>query len=330
MLHFVKKRVKRHQQQQLQRRRRRQQEQQQQRAAAAPSMLSAETPQVSAAPLVSPTSALSDAGARRRQQGREHPTQGTSRVDVSSRQAASKFIGTRDFTASGGTVTADKVVWRKVVDKNDKTVFRLRSSLTMAVTYQEREWGEVSQGRCLASPEEKARAEETLASDDQRILQPAGHDPNRRIHFLYDNVGTLLCKVKTSRRHAIRLQSEIYHRADQERQLRQRVRVSQHLPPPPVVGNRVWEPVIGSDVELLLPKALAGGAVKDIWYRVRVCELDSDGKIVFGFLVSQAKTEKITKFSSVYDYDEVVRKKGYVVRPGTHLTWKVMPTSAAP
>ncbi|CAN0142305.1 unnamed protein product [Ectocarpus sp. 12 AP-2014] len=200
----------------------------------------------------------------------------------------------------------------------------------MAVNYQEREWGEGSQGRCLASPEEKARAEEKLASDDQRILQPADHDPNRRIHFLYDDVGTLLCKIKTSRRHAIRLQSEIYHRADQERQLRQPVRVSKHLPPPPLVGNRVWEPVIGSDVELLLPKALTGGAVKDIWYRVRVCELDSNGKVVFGFLVSQARTEKITKFSSVYDYDEVVRKKGYVVRPGTHLTWKVMPTSAAP
>ncbi|CAM9399246.1 unnamed protein product, partial [Ectocarpus sp. 6 AP-2014] len=286
-------------------------------------MLLAETPQVSAAPLVSPPGALSDAGTRRRQQEREHPTQGTSRVDVSSRQAASKIIVTTDFKARGRTVPEDKVIWRKVVDKNHKTVFRLCSSLTMAVNYQERERGEGSQGRCLASPEEKARAEEKLAADDQRILQPAGHGPNRRIHFLYDNVGTFLCKVKTSRRHAIRLQSEIYHRADQERQLRQPVRVSQHLPPPPLVGNRVWEPIIGSDVELVLPKALAGGVVKDIWYRVRVCELDSNGKVVFGFLVSQARTEKITKFSSVYDYDEVVRKKGYVVRPGTHLTWKV-------
>ncbi|CAN0249958.1 unnamed protein product [Ectocarpus sp. 8 AP-2014] len=219
MLHFVKRRVRHHHQQLQRRRRRRQQQQQQQRAAAAPSMLSAETPQVSAAPLVSPPGALSDAGARRRQQGRGHPTQGTSRVDG----PASKYIVTRDFKARGGTVTADKVIWRKVVDKNHKTVFRLCSSLTMAVTYQEREWGAGSQGRCLASPEEKARAEETLASDGQRILQPAGHDPHRRIHFLYDNVGTFLCKVKTSRRHAIRLQSEIYHRADQERQLRQPV-----------------------------------------------------------------------------------------------------------
>ena len=79
-----------------------------------------------------------------------------------------------------------------------------------------------------------------------------------------------------------------------------------------------------------MPKAIAGGAVKDVWYRVRVCELDNNGKVVFGFLVSQARTEKITKFSSEYDYDEVVRKKGYVVRPGTLLTWKVMPTFTAP
>ncbi|CAM9425256.1 unnamed protein product [Ectocarpus sp. 4 AP-2014] len=126
-------------------------------------MLSAETPQVSAAPLVSPPGALSGAGTRHRQQRREQPTQGASRVDVSSSQAASRLIVTRDFKARGRTFPANKVIWRKVVDKNHTTDFRLCSRLTMAVNYQEREWGERSQGRRLTSPEEKARAEEKLA-----------------------------------------------------------------------------------------------------------------------------------------------------------------------
>ncbi|CAN0423632.1 unnamed protein product, partial [Ectocarpus fasciculatus] len=42
-----------------------------------------------------------------------------------------------------------------------------------------------------------------------------------------------------NRRHAIRLQLEIYHRAHQERQIRQQQVQPrrQHLPPQPVVGN---------------------------------------------------------------------------------------------
>ncbi|CAM9695606.1 unnamed protein product [Ectocarpus fasciculatus] len=221
--------------------------------------------------------------------------------------------------------------------KVPQKLFKLCSSLPLAVSYQEREWAQGSQGRCQASPAEKARAENKLAPGDQH--QPAPDVPDRMPFECFSpqsphpRVPHLLCvddqrPTSNSLRHAIRLQSEIYHRAHRKRQLRQPVRLSQHLPPPPVVGNRVWEPIIGSDVELLLPKALAGGAVKEVWYRVRVCELDYNGKVVFGFLARQARTEKITTFSSVYDYDEVVRKKAYAVRPGTHLTWKFTPTSA--
>ncbi|CAN0202580.1 unnamed protein product, partial [Ectocarpus fasciculatus] len=274
------------------------------------------------APQASPPGAPGDAGPRHHRQRREQRPQGAARVDVSSREASLNFLVARDVKVRGERVPDEKAIWRCIVDKKYQKLFKLRSSLPLAVSYQEREWAQGSQGRCQASPAEKARAENKLAPGDQHQPAPDG------VHYLYDNLGTGLCRVKTSLRHAIRLQSEIYHRAGQERQLRQPVRLSQHLPPPPVVGNRVWEPIIGSDVELLLPKALAGGAVKDVWYRVRVCELDSNGKVVFGFLASQARTEKITKFSSVYDYDEVVRKKGYAVRPGTHLTWKFTPISA--
>lgn len=43
----------------------------------------------------------------------------------------------------------------------------------------------------------RVRSEAKLAADDQVNLEPACDDRNRRLHILYDNVGTVLCKVKT-------------------------------------------------------------------------------------------------------------------------------------
>ncbi|CAN0202711.1 unnamed protein product, partial [Ectocarpus fasciculatus] len=85
----------------------------------------------------------------------EQRPQGAARVDVSPREASLNFLVAGDVKVRGGRVPDEKAIWRCIVDKKYQRIFKLCSSLPLAVSYQEREWAQGSLGRCQASPAEK-------------------------------------------------------------------------------------------------------------------------------------------------------------------------------